>query len=71
MTYANNYYYLHSLPLSLILILNYNKSEKLSFSLLTIRLVTNKTNQTKHALIYVDFSYGDHLGCQTNTSLKE
>ena len=42
MTYANNY--LHSLSLSLILMLNYNKSEKWSFSLLTIRLVTNKTN---------------------------
>ena len=42
MTYANNY--LHSLSLSLILMLNYNKSEKWSFSILAIRLVTNKTN---------------------------
>ena len=42
MTYGNNY--LHSLSLSLILMLNYNKSEKWSFSLLTIRLVSNKTN---------------------------
>ena len=42
MTYGNNY--LHSLSLSLILMLNYNKSEKWSFSILAIRLVTNKTN---------------------------
>ena len=42
MTYANNY--LHSLSLSLILMLNYHKSEKWSFSILAIRLVTNKTN---------------------------
>ena len=42
MTYGNNY--LHSLSLSLILMLNYHKSEKWSFSILAIRLVTNKTN---------------------------
>ena len=31
---------------------------------------TNKSNQIEHALTYVDFSYGDNLGCHTDTSLK-
>ena len=42
---------LHSLLFSLILILNYDKSEKWSFPLLSFSLVTNKTSKIKHSII--------------------
>ena len=51
---------LHSLLFPLIL--NYDKSEKWSFPLLSFSLVTKKAHKIKHSVTFLDFSYGSHLG---------